>query len=56
MTRRNSHKLAVQTAALLLTVLAAMPIYVGLQQGCDALAWAGLILVALGMGIGLWIG
>ncbi|GEM_PF-5115107 len=54
--RGISYKLAVQTAALLLTVIAAIPIYIGLQQGLDGLTWAGLILVALGMGIGLWIG
>ncbi len=54
-TFKTRHKLAIQGAALLLTVIATIPIYLGLQGGAEALAWAGLIAVALGMGLGLWV-
>ena len=53
---QTRHKLAIQSGALLLAVVAVAPLYVGLQQGDDTLVWTGLILTALGMGIGLWVG
>ncbi len=49
------NKLALQSAALLLATLAAVPIYLGLGSGSDALAWFGLLLTVLGMALGLWV-
>jgi hypothetical protein len=51
---RKRHKLVIQTIALLLTVLAAAPVYVGLQQDLSGLAWTGMGIVVLGMAVGLW--
>ncbi len=52
----KQHKQAIQTAALLLVAIPVLPIYIGLQNGLDWLAWLGLIVVTLGMLIGLWGG
>lgn len=49
------HKLVLQSVALLLTVIAVLPVYLGLQGGSDTLAWAGLAVVMAGMGLGLWV-
>ena len=56
MAKLKAYKLALQAMALLLMVLAALPIYFGLQSGTDALVWFGLLLVAVGMSLSLWIG
>jgi hypothetical protein len=52
----KTRKLMVQAIALVMTMLAVGPVYIGLQGGSDGLAWAGLLLAAAGMGLGLWIG
>lgn len=53
--RFKARKLAAQATALLLTVLAALPITVGLNSGVDALAAGGLVLAGLGMALALWV-
>lgn len=54
--RAKARKQTVQAVALLMTLLATAPIYLGLQDQSDALVWAGLFLAAAGMALGLWIG
>lgn len=48
-------KLTMQTVALVLTFLAALPVYIGLQQGSEPVAWLGISVVAVGMAMGLWV-
>lgn len=54
--RVKARKQTIQAVALLMTSLAAVPIYFGLQGEGDALTWAGLFLAVAGMALGLWIG
>lgn len=51
---RKRYKLPIQALALALTFIAALPIYLGLQQDVALLTWVGLATVTIGMGIGLW--